>query len=116
MKETKTTEYLKYVFTEDEKREIASSLAENVNNLQRVEEEKKAVMSDFKSQIDGLSAKTNNLATKLSNGYEFRHIECTVTPNLENKEWVTVRNDTGEVVNTRKMTSEDLQNDLPFPG
>lgn len=81
----------------------------SVNNLQRAEEEKKAVMSDFKSRIDGYQASTNNLASKISSGFEVRQIDCTIVADYGKETWTTIRDDTGEVVCTDKMSPEDLQ-------
>ena len=108
----KTTEYCKHVFTEDEKREIATDMAQEVSNLQQIEDAKKAVMSDYKSQIDGLQAKINNAATKINNGYEIRSTECEIIPDWDEKIWQTTRIDTGEIIKTREMTNSDLQMDM----
>ena len=112
MKTEKVTEYLKYEFTEAEKKDLAGDLAQKVAALQRAEDEKKAIMSDFKSQIDGVQAHINNLATKFNNGYEMRQIECEVIPNIDHKVWETYRCDTGERVKTKAMTQTDLQGDM----
>ena len=44
----KSTEFVRHVFTEEEKKEIASELAQKVTELQTHEDQKKAVMSDLK--------------------------------------------------------------------
>ncbi|MGB5217382.1 MAG: hypothetical protein WBN66_03690 [Smithella sp.] len=55
-------ESCKYVFTAEEKAELAASLAQGVAELREKEDEKKAVMSDYKSQTDTLSAQTHGIA------------------------------------------------------
>lgn len=105
-------EYLKHVFSEDEKRDLALALAESVNDLQRAEDEKKAVASNFKSRIDGCQANTNNLAGKLSSGYEFRNIDCKAKPDLDLKIWELFRIDIGELIRSWDMTPEDLEGNL----
>jgi hypothetical protein len=62
----KTTEYVKYHFSETEKKEIATEMAQKVTDLNGAEDEKKAIASDFKSRIDGLQANINAAATKLN--------------------------------------------------
>ena len=108
-----SNEYVKHVFTEEEKREIAVEMAQKVSEVQQAEDDKKAVMSDFKSTIDGLQAKVNNAATKLNNGYEMRTIRCVVEADYTTKEWIYRNEETGEVVKTKAMRSEDLQLQVP---
>ena len=104
-----SNQYCKYVFNEDEKKEIAAEMAQNVSDLQGAEDEKKAIMSDFKSRIDGLQARVNGGATKLNNGYEMRTVKCRIDPDWEGKVWLYVREDNGEIAKEKKMTSDDLQ-------
>jgi isopenicillin N synthase-like dioxygenase len=102
-------EFIKCTFTENEKKEIAIEMAQKVANLQQAEDKKKAVASDFKSQIDGIQANVNNAATKLNNGYEMRTIKCEVIPNWKKKVWEYWRVDIGTIAKTKPMTADDLQ-------
>lgn len=104
-----SNEHVKHVFSENEKKEIAIEMAQKVANLQQAEDDKKAVMSDYKSQIDGIQAGINGAATKLNNGYEVRTIKCEVVPCWEKKVWKYMRVDTGEMVKEKAMTANDLQ-------
>ena len=115
-KETKMTEetkfesqFLKYVFDDDEKKEIAAEMAQNVGELNQAEDDKKAIMSDLKSKIDGLGAMINSAATKLTNGYEMRNIKCKVVPNYTKRVWEYTRADNGELAKEKPMASDDLQ-------
>ena len=105
----KSTEFIKYTFTEDEKKEIASVLAQKVTELQSHEDQKKAVMSDLKSQIDGTQAKVNNLAVKLNNGYEMRNEVCDVEMDAESRMVYFYLEGTRELVKERPMRPEELQ-------
>jgi hypothetical protein len=102
-------EYCKYVFSEDEKKVIATTMALNVTDLASAEDEKKAIMSDFKSRIDGLQANVNGAATKLNNGYEMRSIKCKIVGDFPSKLWSYIREDNGETAKEIKMSSDDLQ-------
>ena len=112
-KEKWSMEYLKYQFTDDEKREISEQMAQQVSELATVEDELKAVKSDYKSRIDGLQANVNGAASKLNNGYEMRQIKVQWIPDWDDKIWSIMREDTGEIVKTIKMTQEDLQTSIP---
>lgn len=102
-------EFIKYIFTESELKEIASEMAQKIVNLQQTEDDLKAIKSDYKSQIDGIQAGINSAATKMTSGYEMRSIKCQVIPNYEKKIWEYIRVDTGELVKEKRMTSNDLQ-------
>jgi len=102
-------EFVKYVFSEDEKKEISSRMAQKVSELQSSEDEKKAIMSDFKSRIDSLQAEINRSATQINNGYEVRNVDCKVIADYNTKMWVSIREDTGEIAKERKMSANDLQ-------
>lgn len=107
-----TTEYLKYTFSEDEKAALAVEMAEGVNAIAKAEDALKAVKSDFKSQIDTLTAGVNGNATKISSGFEYRNIECTVMADYDRKVWKIYRDDTAEMCKERKMTTEEMQGKL----
>ena len=102
-------EFIKYVFTESEKKDIAAEMAQKIVTLQQTEDDLKAIKSDFKSQIDGVQAGINSAATKLTSGYDMRSIKCQVVPNYLKKVWEYIRVDTGEMVKKKSMTSNDLQ-------
>lgn len=112
MEKEYSNEYCKYVLNEDEKKAIALTMAQKVSEVNQAEDDKKSVMSDFKSRIDGLSAEVNRSATLLNNGYEMRTIKCEVVPDYTLKVFKMIRTDNGEVAKERRMTSDDLQNQL----
>ena len=102
-------EFIKYVFTEEEKKQIDSEMSQKIVTLQQAEDDKKAIMSDYKSQIDGIQAGINSAATKMTSGYEMRSTKCQVVPNYPKKIWEYIRVDTGELAKEKNMTSNDLQ-------
>lgn len=88
---------LEYYFSDDEKLEMSQQLAVETQNKRRLEDQKKAVTSQYGSQISEKVEAINNLSDKLASGYEYRNIECSVqwhTP-VKNKKTLT-RNDTGQ--------------------
>jgi hypothetical protein len=110
MREQKfTDEYVKYIFTEDEKRDIASEMARKVSELQSADDRKKAIASQIKSEMDALQAEVNFKAGLLNNGYEMRRVKCEMRPDWDNKEWLIIRQDTFDIVKTKRMTPDELQ-------
>jgi hypothetical protein len=102
-------EFIKYTFTESEKKDIAAEMAQKIVTLQQTEDDLKAIKSNYKSQIDVIQAGINSAATKLTAGYEMRSTKCQVVPNYPKKVWEYIRVDTGVLVKEKGMTSNDLQ-------
>ena len=110
-KET-STEFVRHEFTEEEKKDIASEMARKVSELQALEDQKKAIMSEIKGQIDIAQANINQSATKLNNGYEIRSVRCEVKRDYDDKVVNYYRINTDELVKTRAMTNEEKQQKL----
>lgn len=106
------TEFLRYHFTEDEKKELAQSMAQNVIRARDLEEEKKAITSQYASQINEATAKANAAAQKLESGFEMRMIDCENIYDYGEKTVTTIRLDIGEVARERAMTNAELQQDM----
>ncbi len=116
MSESLPTMYLKYAFTEDELKEISGATARDIDALSSMRDDKKAAMSDFNGRIDRLEAKTKAAAAKTLTGYEYREIEVEVIKDYGGKQVRTHRIDTGELVDERPMTDDELQMELPTGG
>lgn len=107
-----TTEYLRYHFNEAEKKDLAREMAQNVIKARDLEENKKAVTSQFASQINEAVASSNMAAQKLESGFEMRTIECEEVYDYDRNTVETWRLDTGEKVKERTMTQAELQRDM----
>lgn len=99
----------KYVFTDDEKRQIANDLANGVADIQRLDDQKKSVMSQLKSEIDAKQGQVNLSASHLRSGFEMRSMDCEVIYAFSDDVVRWVRCDTGELVYERKMLSDEKQ-------
>lgn len=96
-KEQTISRSLEYRFTDEEKLEMSQVLAVETQNKRKLEDSKKAVMSQYGSQINEKAEAINTLSDKIASGYEYRNIDCFVewhTPS-KNKKTLT-RSDTGE--------------------
>jgi hypothetical protein len=106
-KEQTISRSLEYHFTDEERLDMSKQLAAETQNKCRLEDQKKAVASQYGTQISEKAETINSLADKLASGYEFRNIDCTVewhTPS-KNKKTMT-RQDSGESW-TENMTEYD---------
>ena len=103
---------LKYVFTNEEKRELAEKMAHAVIEKNEAEEGMKAVASQFKSTIDRAKAEISSSASKINMGFDMRSVECTKEMNYKENTVTIIRLDLEEVVKTRAMPAEERQEEL----
>ena len=111
----KSEEFLKHVFTADEKRDFAEQLAKTTQDLEEVRLSKKQVTKDFDAQISAKEAAMNSLSRKYNNGYEMRMVETEIHFNLPSDGTKTIlRTDTGEIVREMAMEPYEMQDELPM--
>lgn len=101
------TKSLRYDFTDEEVHGLSVEMAKQYNALGELIEEKKTVVAGFNFREKKIKAELKTLSEQVSNGYEFRDVECEVEYNqpLKGEKTIT-RKDTGEVF-TQPMTEED---------
>lgn len=107
-------EHLKCILTEKEIKESGANLARFHSEISDLENQKKSVVSDFKSKIEKATAEADIEARKIQNGYEYRSVECEVQKIFDEKVVQVVRTDTGEIIKQRAMTPDELQEKM-FP-
>lgn len=109
MPENKTiTDHLKVLFTEGELRQKGLTLAQTMGEIDHLENEKKAVQSDFKGKIDAKSADVKKLKDQINNGYDYLPVKCEIRYNQPTPGMKTiVRLDTLEVVSSVEMNGDE---------
>jgi len=110
----KCKQHLKYVFNDADMIELAHGMARALSEQHEAEDELKAISTQIKSKIALHSGAANSASTKISTGHEYRNVECEVTKNYTTGLVTTRRLDSGEVVDTRLMTTEERQAELPL--
>ncbi len=111
----KQTEYLKCVLSDAEMTDLSQELAREIQALDRFQDQRKEVVACLEAQIETASAACRRLSALVTNGYEYRNVECEVYLNdPEPGQKTLYRTDTGEAVKTEKMTDAEKQQDLPF--
>lgn len=111
------TEYLKCDFTDSEIAEAAKELARANSRKASIEQQKKDVDAQLKSEIVAQETIIGRLAAQINTGSEYRNVECRVeldTPEAGKKR--TIRLDTGEEVSVKPMTDTDRQMVLDLQG
>lgn len=115
MKTKPIKQNLDYHFTPDELIAMGRELGERQLRLRKLDDDRKMVADEWKAKISAEENAVNNLANKVSSGYEYRDIECTVTFNVPGDGQKTItRNDTGSLVRTLDMEEHEKQEELPL--
>jgi hypothetical protein len=69
---------LRYDFTAVETHDLSLSLANKTKEKVALEEEKKSVMSQYKAKLDEVTAHCNKLSNQVSDGFEYREVDCEI--------------------------------------
>lgn len=108
-------EFLQYDFTPEELAEFSKELARHTLERSRLEQQKREVDAQLKSQIEAENTQIAILANNISTGHTQRMIDCAILWHNPGNGRATIRRiDTGERVRERKMTYEEMQDRLPF--
>lgn len=103
----KQTKYVRYDYSAVEKDKLSDLLANKVQELESIKMSKKSAMAQYKAQEDSMSQEINELATKVSNNYEYRDLPCEVIYNQPRRGVKTfIRSDTGTIF-TEDMNDSD---------
>lgn len=83
-----------------------------------VEAEKKKRTRDLTARLKDLRAAQDRLSEEIVNEQEDRLVDCDETADLEARLWQTSRRDTGEIIETRPMTADEVneQRQMAFKG
>lgn len=100
---------LQVVLTNDEKLDMGQQLAQ----AEQVRSEAESKMATFRAQmkatIEEATAKIDGFVSRISSGYEYRDVPCEKVEDYEAGRITIFRCDTGEIVHTRAMTSDEQQ-------
>jgi len=114
IKEKEFRDVLRCELTKEELDTLAGRLAEEQLELQELEEQKKAVTKDFAGKIEAVQARIRSGSNTFRQRWEMREVECIEVKNFERGECFSKRMDTGEVLKRRKLTSAELERELPI--
>lgn len=114
IKEKEFRDVLRCELTKEELDELAGRLAEEQLELQELEEQKKAVTKDFAGKIEAVQARIRSGSNTFRQRWEMREVECVEVKDYDRGECFSKRLDTGEVIKRRKLTSAELERELPI--
>lgn len=104
--------YLPTVLTEDERLHVADELASKLADRDDLENQKKNVVQDFKSRIDGISAEIQTMQREIATRQRWSNVECSEVIDFENAEFRVTRLDTHEVIESRPLTQSERQMEI----
>lgn len=113
-----TRKWLEVKYTPEELSDMSMELARKNGERQKAEDQKKSANSQFKSDIDALTAKINELSRSVVTGSEMKNVKCEVAHNYENGRKTIMRLDTmefifdGEIPDDEKQMEMDLDSEL----
>ncbi len=99
--------------TQGEINDRARQVSALVEDYRKVEEKKKDAVKEWTEEMKDIRAAMNRLSIEANRGTEFRLVDVTHRPSFETRKMVTIRMDTGEIVEERPLTQDELQ--LTFP-
>lgn len=109
------TRKLPVKLTNEEVRLRGKRLAALQAEIASLETKKKAAADDFKSQIGERETEMSRLTREINEERELRDVQVTEEKNWELGEVHLIRLDTGEVVEIRPMTPQELKRPSLFP-
>jgi len=109
VKERRLTRNLRVPLTDAEKMRIAGETADELQAIEALEKERKDSAADYKSRIEEKRSVVKKLSKTLTNGYEFKPIECVEEKDFKAGKITITRTDTGEVLGRSDMTDADRQ-------
>jgi len=98
--------------TQAEVMEAARALARIGTSLSELEAEKKTAMSRFKFSKSELETQRSELSKKVETGKELREVDCYWSFDYSHQCKRLFRNDTGDEVEVRSLTADELQMEL----
>lgn len=110
----KTTEILPVKLTQEEIIENAKKLAKATNDLRDAETRKAEVVSQLTADCKRLKSAADSLSLLISNGYEYRNIECELIYDFNKGTKTLTRIDTGEIVRTVEISIEERQGTFSY--
>ena len=104
---------LKVNLTNDELLAFGIELADAEAKKTSLADELQEVKSRYKSEIDEVDSRINNIGGVIRCKYQFRKVECEKTLNFSKGIVSVMRMDTAEIVETREMLDYERQAEIP---
>ena len=111
---THETIFTRHDFTEAERLQMGSELAQTQSRIETIKEEQTSVAAQFKERLAGAQQAIGSLSRNINCGFEMRSTRCELKWDQPNVGEVTYRGPDGRVEKTRAMTIAERQEELNF--
>jgi len=85
-------------------------------DIGELEDQKKAAASTYKDRIDRAFCQVRELSRKVKDREEIRDVKCVWRADFRAQKATLVREDTGEEISFRDLTSKEMQLEIPGVG
>jgi len=103
------TRHLQCPMTPAEKSEKHEQLVRTLNDLERIEEHFAGIREQHKANVKSRQVTIKELTHDLGAGFVMRPIACEQVPDLPTNRMLTKRMDTGEQIDERALTVDELK-------
>jgi hypothetical protein len=110
----KETLYLRHDFSDAERLEMGTNLAQAHNRLAQIDEEEQVIKAQIKDKKATVEQTIGSLARNLSTGWEMQNVICSAKWDDPHVGEVTYYDPDGKAVKTRAMSEQERQLDLPL--
>ena len=111
---THETIYVRHDFTDAERLQMGSELAEAHQHLATIEDEEKTMKAQFNERKAGANQRLSSLSRTLAGGFEMRNVRCELKWDAPNVGEVSYIGSDGKVERTRAMAPSEHQQELEF--
>jgi len=103
------TRFLDVPLTEQEKIDVAKTLAYKTQELAETEARKKSVASSFKEKEEAIKVEISAAARLYRDGCEMKEVDCIVFKEFDTGMAYIIRTDTCQIVSERKLKNSERQ-------
>jgi hypothetical protein len=114
IKTTHETRLLRCELSQEEILKAGEALAKAMKDGQKLVAESESIKRALKAREAQIESEKMVQQSKIQDKFEMRNVPVDLILDYQKQEARAVRTDTGEIVDSRKMTQEELQMDLGF--
>jgi hypothetical protein len=108
------TQNLVCVLTREEREQYSIDMANKLGERDHLEAEFDGVKKAWKGKLEDVDLAVSALSSKVRENRELRVVRCKRLLDYETKTVTEIRQDTGEVMDSRPMSDAELQQELDF--
>ena len=112
MKKFVETKTLRVKLTTEEIVQAGDDLADVIGDAVALEDELEGLKKHFKGRLTEIENKITQQRTKVHDKWEYRKVDCVEIKNNTTGQVVSIRMDTDEIIDERKMTADERQGHL----